>query len=113
MEQPEHYKGIAPPGFPVLWWPHGVMDDTAVPYTAFVSQGWTSGVCDLSVLPAQDGAVEIREQVYHAGDLRLRDSYGRLSPGAHARGCWTETTWMSLPKENPTPDKKKATALAR
>lgn len=112
METHEHYTGVVPTSFPVLWWPHGIIDETAVPYTAFVSKGWTAGICDLSVLPAQDGTVEVREQVYHAGDKRLRNSYGQLSPGAHLRGCWTETPWMPLPKTE-TAEKKKTLASAK
>ncbi len=99
------YEGVVPTGFPVLWWPYGVIDETAVPYVAFVTKGWTKGICDLSVLPAQDGAVEARDQVFHAGDKRLRDSFGQMSPGAKERGCWTAVGWVALP-EPETPKKK-------
>jgi hypothetical protein len=104
----EHYKGVVPTGFPVLWYPHGVVDDAAVPYVAFVTKGWTLGICDLVVLPAQDGAVEARDQVFCGGDARLYDSYGRLSPGAHARGCWLPVPWQPLPPV--ASEKKKAVA---
>lgn len=105
----EWHDAIVPTGYPVLWYPHGVIDDTAVPYVAFVNKGWTGGVCDLTVLPAQDGAVEAKDQVYHAGDRRLRDSHGRLSMGAHVRGCWLPVDWQPLPAIDASAAKKKTT----
>lgn len=106
----EWYDAVVPTGFPVLWYPHGVIDATAVPYVAFVTKGWSAGVCDLIVLPAQDGAVEVRDQVYHAGDKRLRDMHGRLSMGAHARGSWVPVPWQTLPVAAESAAKKKTTA---
>jgi hypothetical protein len=108
MSNQEWFSGTMPIGFPVLWYPNGIMDDSATPYVAFVTKGWSKGICDLQILPGQDGAVESKEQVYHAGDSRLRDSYGRLTPGATERGCWVPVQWMSLPDAEP---KKKQVAV--
>lgn len=82
------------------------MDSTSQPYVAFVTKGWSRGVCDLQVLPSQDGSVLEKPQVFNGGDPRLRDSYGRLSPGAAERGCWVPVPWMTLPETS----KKKAVA---
>jgi hypothetical protein len=106
----EWYDAVVPTGFPVLWYPHGIIDDTAVPFVAFVTKGWTKGICDLAVLPSQDGTVQEQAQVFHAGDPRLRDSYGRLSPGAHARGCWVPACYVELPSVAPGVEKKKIPA---
>lgn len=110
MENVEWYDGVVPTGWPVLWWPHGVVDSTAVPCVAFCTKGWTRGICDLAVLPSQDGGIAAQDQVFHIGDPRLRDSFGRLSPGAHARGCWTSVPWVKLPELDKQDKKKPVTA---
>lgn len=83
-----HYLQPIPIGVKVFWYPNGRKDVSTIPRIGFVQQGFSRGVADLNVLPAQDGAVEYLVSVPHIGDPRVFDHTGNLSDMARVRGCW-------------------------
>lgn len=84
----EHFAGKPQVGAKVFFYPNGRKDVNTVPRTGFISVGYTRGVCDICVLPSQDGAVEYMDHVCHIGDVKIFDHQGNLSQLAIARGCW-------------------------
>jgi len=89
------YLEVPQVGMQVFWYPRAAKDDRTIPRIGFVIAGFPKGVADITVLPAQDGACEYKDHVFHSEDPRLRDSYGQPSRGAIERGYW-EYTPMSL-----------------
>lgn len=89
----DHFDETATVGLQVFWYPRGRKDPTTVPQNGFVAAGYSRGVCDISILPKQDGAVEFVEHVFHIGDPRVHSSSNPslLSRAAEERGCWEFT----------------------
>lgn len=87
----DYFNGTPDVGLQVFWYPMAQIDGDTVPRIGFINRGWSRGVADISVLPAQDGAVEVQDHVFHIGDPRLRDVYGKVSAGGIERGCWDFT----------------------
>ena len=113
MEEHEVFDGVAEVGLQVYWFPHARVDGGTNPRVGFVNQGWDKGVVDLSVLPPQDGAVECIDHVYHISDRRLRDPFGKVSPGGMERGCWEFTPFSKAMMELMSPSKKQPKATAK
>lgn len=89
----EYYDDTAAVGLQVFWYPRGRKDHNTIPQNGWVAVGYSKGVCDISVLPKQDGAVEFVEHVFHIGDPRVHSSSNPtlLSRAAEERGCWEFT----------------------
>lgn len=79
----------------VYWYPRGNKDSNTVPRVGSIAIGWSKGVADISIMPANDGAVDYMEHVYHIGDPRNCDHFGKPSPNILHRGFW-EFSPMSL-----------------
>jgi hypothetical protein len=111
MKTIEHYTERPEVGLPVFWYPRGRKDPSTTPRVGFVAFGHTRGVCDISVLPNQDGAVEYVENVFHMGDPRVQSASNPtlLSRAAEERGCW-EFTPMALAHLEAKTSPKKAKA---
>jgi hypothetical protein len=91
-----HYNEVAPVGSQIYWYPKADMSSRNPPFVGWITQGWTKGIANISLLPNQDGAVEARDNVFHAGDPRIRNEYGQLSEGGEKRGCWEFTPFQKL-----------------
>jgi hypothetical protein len=90
------FDGVAECGLPIFWYANGVKEERTIPQVAFIQQGWSQGVADISVIPAQSGAVQFLMGVYHISDPRTRDPItGGPSGAAKYKGMW-EFTPMSL-----------------
>jgi hypothetical protein len=86
--QIEHFTGKALVGAKVYYYPNGRKDVNTIPRVGFIQVGHTRGVCDIGVLPSQDGAVERIDHVHHIGDVKIFDHQGNLSRLAMNTGCW-------------------------
>lgn len=89
----EYFDATPPVGLPVFWYPRGRKDESTIPQNGVVAVGYSKGVCDISVLPKQDGAVEYVEHVFHLSDPRVHSASNPtlLSRAAEERGCWEFT----------------------
>jgi hypothetical protein len=86
--QIEHYLGKAPIGAKIFYYPGGRKDVNTIPRIGWVQVPHPRGICDVAVLPSQDGAVERIDHVPHIGDQRVFDHQGNLSRMAITNGCW-------------------------
>jgi hypothetical protein len=91
--QPDHYPEKPETGLPVLYWPRGKVDKNATPLVGFVHKGWDLGMADINVLPEGDGVVQMFDGVFHIGDRRVLDAYGKVSSAADRKGVWEPTPW--------------------
>lgn len=86
--QVEHFNEKAPIGAKVFFYPNGRKDVNTVPRIGWVQVSHPRGICDIGVLPSQDGAVERCDHVPHVGDPRVFDHQGNVSSMARSNGIW-------------------------
>ena len=100
-------------GAMVFWYPKAKKDEATVPHIGVITNAYSRGTADISIIPPYDGAIASKEQVYHIGDSRLIDGFGKPTPGAVERGCWEYTPMSAHMIEQMKPaqsEPKKTTA---
>lgn len=75
-------------GTQIYYYPSGLKSSRTIPQVGFVQQVWSGGVCDIAIIPNQDGAITCKEHVPKMGDPRLKNHLGQASPLAEERGAW-------------------------
>lgn len=98
-------------GATVYWYPKAKKDESTVPHIGVITDAYSRGTANISIIPPYDGAVVSREQVYHISDERLIDGFGKPTPGALERGCWEYTpmsAWTIEQMEKPEEAEEKA-----
>jgi len=83
------FSGELLTGMVVLWFKEAKKH--AKPMPAIVQAGYPGGICDLTIL--NTNGMEKKEGVYHKGDPRLCDHYGKMSDNALRYGAWGFTPW--------------------